>query len=197
MNLDDLYSLPLEEFTAARNALAKTDPEAKGLRKPSVAAYAVNQLARRHRDELDAFLGAAAELRQAQLRGGDIRDATAEQRHALQRLLQLAGEYAGSAQSDGARQRRPAGPADALAAALVGGGGRARAREPAGFGSLVTGPAPKRRQQAEPKRDREAERKAREALRAAQAELREAEAGLDAAQRRRDEAARRVRELGG
>src|SRR5919198_2240368 len=43
-DVDRLYELPLGEFTAARNALAKelSDPEGRKLKKPSVAAWAGN-----------------------------------------------------------------------------------------------------------------------------------------------------------
>ena len=59
--VDRLYALPLDEFTAERNALAKElrkegDREraetTKALKKPSVEAWTVNQLARQHRDEV-------------------------------------------------------------------------------------------------------------------------------------------------
>jgi hypothetical protein len=48
-SVDRLYELPLDEFVAARDALAKErkDPAVKKLRKPTVPAWAVNQLARR------------------------------------------------------------------------------------------------------------------------------------------------------
>jgi len=60
----ELFGLPLDEFTAARDKLAadlkKKDPEAaarvKKLRKPSVAAWAVNQLARRHAGAMEELL---------------------------------------------------------------------------------------------------------------------------------------------
>jgi hypothetical protein len=44
--IDELYQLPLDEFTAARNALAKStgDASIKKLEKPSLSAWAVNQL---------------------------------------------------------------------------------------------------------------------------------------------------------
>ena len=54
---DLLYGLPLDEFTPARNAAAKelrdqglkAEADAvKALAKPSVAAWAVNQLTRHH-----------------------------------------------------------------------------------------------------------------------------------------------------
>src|SRR5918998_1397371 len=106
MEIDDLYGLPLDEFTAARNALAKElakakDPraaEVKGLAKPSVAAWAVNQLARRRRKDVDALLDAGARLREAQagaLGGGDpaeLREALRAERDAVARLTAAAEE---------------------------------------------------------------------------------------------------------
>ena len=56
--IDELFDLPLDEFTAARNDLAKRlkrdgDEDAaeqvRSLPKPSIAAWAVNQLARREK----------------------------------------------------------------------------------------------------------------------------------------------------
>ena len=43
--VDALYALPLDEFTKARDALAKSerDPSIRKLRKPSAAAWALNQ----------------------------------------------------------------------------------------------------------------------------------------------------------
>ena len=73
--LDRLYHGPLEEFTAARNELAKSlrsdgEGEAtdwvKGLTKPSRAAWLVNQLAVRKPDEIAALLETGRELRAAQ-----------------------------------------------------------------------------------------------------------------------------------
>ena len=56
--LDALFALPPEEFTAARNALAKTRPEAKSLRRPTHAASVVNRIARERRGELEGTKGA-------------------------------------------------------------------------------------------------------------------------------------------
>ena len=73
--LDALYGGPLEEFTAGRNALAKdlrTDGKSpaadwvKGLRKPSRAAWLVNQLAARKSGEVADLLKVGSELRSAQ-----------------------------------------------------------------------------------------------------------------------------------
>jgi hypothetical protein len=73
--LDGLYHGPLEEFTAARNDLAKSlrsDGEAaaadevKGLQKPSRAAWLVNQLAVRKAAEVAELLEVGDRLRAAQ-----------------------------------------------------------------------------------------------------------------------------------
>ena len=60
--IDALYQGPLDAFTDARNALAKTAkrPDVKALQKPSLAAWVVNQLHWHHRAALDR-LGTAAE----------------------------------------------------------------------------------------------------------------------------------------
>lgn len=73
--VDSLFQLPLAEFTAARNALAARlqkagDKDAasqvKGLSKPPVSAWVVNQLYWHNRDAFDRLLTTGARLRQAQ-----------------------------------------------------------------------------------------------------------------------------------
>jgi hypothetical protein len=101
----DLYALPLDEFTNARNVLAKelaaagdkaASAEVRALKKPSVPAWAVNQLARAHPKELEKLFDAGAALRDAQkklLRSGDpdvVREATAAERTAVRALLDRA-----------------------------------------------------------------------------------------------------------
>jgi hypothetical protein len=104
--IDALYDLSLKEFVAARDALAKElsragdkakAAEVKALGKPSVSAFALNQLVRRHRAAVEVFLRASDRLARAQLRAmsgtgneADFRAATAEQREALDQLLELA-----------------------------------------------------------------------------------------------------------
>jgi len=65
--IDQLYHLPLDEFTAARNALARTAgddaAEVRQLPKPSIAAWAVNQLYWKRRDTYDALVEASVALR--------------------------------------------------------------------------------------------------------------------------------------
>ncbi|MEQ1912869.1 MAG: hypothetical protein ABMA15_28900, partial [Vicinamibacterales bacterium] len=61
--IDALYALPLTEFTAARNVLAKTlkgDAAArvKKLEKPGVVAWATNQLFWRDRSSYDQLMAA-------------------------------------------------------------------------------------------------------------------------------------------
>jgi hypothetical protein len=80
---DELYALPPSDFTGARDERAKAlrkegqREEAgavKALRKPTLAAFALNQLARRRRKDVEALLAAGEKLRAAQeelLAGGD------------------------------------------------------------------------------------------------------------------------------
>ena len=94
--VDHLYGLPREAFTTARNAAADELRKAgkrgaadriKALRKPTSGAAAANRLVREHRDEVEAFLKAASELRDAQLSGkGDLMAATRRERSALDRI---------------------------------------------------------------------------------------------------------------
>ena len=74
-DIDALFQLPLTEFTAARNALATRLKKAgdaeeaervKALTKPSVPAWAVNQLYRQHRIIFDRLLDAGERFRNAQ-----------------------------------------------------------------------------------------------------------------------------------
>jgi hypothetical protein len=99
--LDDLYGAPLEDFVAERKRLAKRldGEEAKAFakaRKPNVAAWVLNQLARRERRDVDLLLDAGHRLRQAQagvLRGsekGAFEDARRKESDALKRLTKAA-----------------------------------------------------------------------------------------------------------
>jgi hypothetical protein len=67
--IDELYQLPPEEFTAARNALAKEfakdAPDIKRLQKPPAAAWAINQMYWKRRRDYDALTAAASALRAA------------------------------------------------------------------------------------------------------------------------------------
>jgi hypothetical protein len=65
--IDQLYQLPLEEFTAARNALAKEtgDTAIKKLEKPTLAAWAVNQLYWHERKLWDEVIKTSTQVRTA------------------------------------------------------------------------------------------------------------------------------------
>jgi hypothetical protein len=72
---DDLYGLPLDRFVPERGALARSlradgwreqAAEVAGLRKPSVVAWAVNQLVRTQGRALAALYDAGDKLREAQ-----------------------------------------------------------------------------------------------------------------------------------
>ncbi|MGZ6827318.1 MAG: hypothetical protein ACXVGH_11035, partial [Mycobacteriales bacterium] len=65
----DLYALPPEEFTAARDAAAKADRSLKALRRPTVAAWVVNTLVRREPALVEDLVALGAALAQAQQAG--------------------------------------------------------------------------------------------------------------------------------
>ena len=99
--VDELYKLPLAEFTGARNALAarlKQDGRAndanlvKALSKPPVSAWAVNQLYWDHREDFDTLLAAGKRFHKASLAGktGDLRASLDARRNALSHLADLA-----------------------------------------------------------------------------------------------------------
>lgn len=102
----DLYALPLDEFTAARNELAKklkADGDAaaaakvKALKKPSRPAWLVNALARDEADGVGELLAAGEKLRSLQEKmiagdadAGDLRDAAAREQRVVDGLLKAA-----------------------------------------------------------------------------------------------------------
>jgi hypothetical protein len=104
---EDLYALVPEEFTAARNARAKeakTDDRALGgriaeLRKPSPAAWIVNQLVREQADAIDELLDLGAELREAQADGDGkaLTNIGSERRKMISTLLKQATQLADAA----------------------------------------------------------------------------------------------------
>ena len=116
----DLYALPREEFTRARDELARELRRAgkkeqadavKALRKPTVSAWAVNQLARRHPVEARGLVRAGEALRKAQRaavsRGdaGALREAQHSHRAVLDELSLVARDELGI---DGATAQRVA-----------------------------------------------------------------------------------------
>jgi hypothetical protein len=91
---DELYALPPEEFTVARDAAAKETgtPELtkaiKSLRKPTVSAHAVNQIVRDSPDEVNELLALGDQLREAMSGGnGDVRRLTEQRRELVTALV--------------------------------------------------------------------------------------------------------------
>lgn len=115
-DIDRLYQLPLEEFTAARNTLARTAgdeaADVRHLGKPSIAAWAVNQLYWKRRDRYDALVDASAALRKTHkaILGGrraDLREPSRVHEEALDAALKGALavlQEAGHPATDATRQ---------------------------------------------------------------------------------------------
>jgi hypothetical protein len=117
-DVDRLYGLPLREFIAARNELARRlrkdglteeAAEVAALPKPSIAVWAVNQLARQHRRDVDLLLDAGHRLRAAQgERKADkaqqaFESAREAERDAIRRLTQAAEDVLEAEQGTASR----------------------------------------------------------------------------------------------
>jgi len=159
---DALYGLPLEQFTPERDALVKElrkegDREAaarvKSLRKPTVAAWAVNQLARSQPEAIRELGDAGEALRDAQAAivagkgsADDLRAAGERQRAAVEELMTAArGLLTGNGR--GLSESTLEDVADTLRAAAVDDGTREavlagrldRERRAAGLGAGLEG----------------------------------------------------------
>jgi hypothetical protein len=154
---DELFGLPPEEFVAARDELARRlrrggDAEAakrvKALRRPSLSAWAVNQLARGRGPGLEGLLAAGERLRaahQTALTGegaAELRAAAKAERDAVAGLVREAMALlaeAGHATTDATRDRVAAtlhaAAASPEAAGLVRQGRLTADLDPAGFGT--------------------------------------------------------------
>ena len=107
--IDELYQQPLNEFTGARNALAKTmgGDDAKRVRalaKPTLVPWAVNQVYWRARAAYDRLMKTGERLRKAQIaalegRSADVRAASEAHRHAIAEAVAEAERLAASAGS--------------------------------------------------------------------------------------------------
>jgi hypothetical protein len=203
VSVDRLYSGPLEEFTPARNELAKElrgggDAEAadwvKDLRKPTRAAWIVNQLAARRKKDIATLLKRSEELRAQQeaLIGGSadsdrLRDAARAEQLAIDRLLETAREIGaehgvGATVLDRVAETLQAASSDPDVAEAIRLGRLTREQRATSLGLVgPAGPLPA----AKPKREAEdaAERKARSE---AAKQRRAVERQATAAERRRE-----------
>ena len=108
-SIDDLYQQPLNEFTQARNTLAKSlsGAEAKRVRalaKPTFVAWAVNQVYWRARGAYDRLMKSGERLRSAQIaalegRTADVRAASEAHRRAIADAVREAERLAATAGS--------------------------------------------------------------------------------------------------
>ena len=147
--IDVLYGLPLEDFVARRDALAKElraggdregAAEVKRLAKPTRAAWSVNRLARERPEEIQALVEAGAALAGAQeaLLGGADADVL---RGAAEAARALVDALAGQAPVDGAtrdkvRATLHAATVDEEVRAEVAAGRVLKERSASGFGGL-------------------------------------------------------------
>jgi DNA repair exonuclease SbcCD ATPase subunit len=164
-----LYGLPLEEFTAARNVLAKrlradgekdAAAEVAKLRKPSRPAWAINRAARADPDLAAAVLDAAAGLAEAQQAAvsGSGREALDEavqaEREAVESLVAAARRElaeagaANEAMVDRARRTLRAVAGDAELQEELDAARIVSDREPVGFGAATAIPPSRRRTKA-------------------------------------------------
>jgi hypothetical protein len=205
--LDRLYALPLNEFTAARDDIAKRlrgegerelADEVKQLRKPPVAVWLVNSLAREREVDVKRLLKAGEALASAQAaatREG-FADARRDEQHALERLAGAARELAGregvgAPAADRAVQTLRAASLSEEGRELLKRGRLTEELEPPGFEALsgmpVAPPEPKR---PAPKRQSARLKKAREKVGKLKAEERELATAARAAQREAERAVR-------
>lgn len=213
MESHDLYGLPLEQFTEQRNALAR-ELRRQGqrdqatamskLRKPSVAAWAVNQLVRTQQRGVDALFSAGDALRKAQadvLAGrGDaasLRQQVAAERAAIEHLTDKArgllnsdGHELTPARIEQVNDTLHAAALDPDAREKVKDGCLVRELRHVGLGGLETagGAPPPRRQTRRRSDGRKQEAAARQAVAAARRRLEAAARQLREAEQRRDRA---------
>ena len=208
--VDRLYQLPLESFTNERNQLAKKlgKPAIKQLVKPSVPAWAVNQLFWKNRRVYDRLVKASEQLRAEHRKllsgkSSDIREAEKSHRDAIREaaerikeILSAGGEAASPATMSAVTETLQTLPTADPPGHLV------RPLRPTGFEALSGVPARPagaptlrvvRKSDAESKREaaalekqrekdeRERQRLAEKEQREAQAELARTEAALDRA----------------
>ncbi|HEX2266857.1 MAG TPA: hypothetical protein VHI97_01475 [Actinomycetota bacterium] len=218
-DIDALYELPPEQFIAARDRLSKqlrddgrsADAQrVKSLRRPTVPAWAVNQVVRQHRSEVEELLAAGEDLRRAQQRalsgkgGADLREASERRRNALRKVVDAAdvtleqADRASAPHLEAIRNTFEAASLDREAATELREGRLVKELEaPAGFGdvtglSLVQGEGGDGKAAAK-RADQEARRRAKEKREAEEAKARIGELRREA-QRAEREAAKAEQE---
>ena len=215
---DELFALPREAFTSARDELARRlraegrrgeAESVKALRSPTLPAWVVNQLARTEAQQIERLVEAGAAYRRSQTQA-----ALADERRALNALvaaargvLREAGRQPSQSVLERVRATLQAGAAADEAAAALRQGRLSRELEPSALETLLAAGAaargrtpkrpPKRRPdrralQAAARRAQTEEREARKAVERAEAELERARRSLAEAQARVAQAERRL-----
>jgi hypothetical protein len=202
MSVDQLYGLPLDEFTRARDELARQvrqegdatrAGEIKQLRKPSVPAWVVNQLARQRELDMQRLLRAGEQLAGAQVgamrgeSGDTFLEARRDEQRALEALAEgateiLAGAGRGAAALDRVLATLRAGSLTEDGRALLKSGRLTEELEPPGFEALAGLDIP-----TPPPRPAPKPAEARRRIRDLQRELRTLETQTAAAERRADQ----------
>jgi hypothetical protein len=220
--VDRLFALPPEEFVAARDALAQQlraegdrarAAEVRALRRPTVAAWAVNQVARRRPADVAALVEVGEELHRAQrralsgVRETGLREASRRRRELVDGLvtaavdaLEEAGRAPG-AHGDEIAATFEAASVDAEIGALVAAGRLSKEQQAVGGFAALAGltvvPASRGDATVEDEQPDDGEEQRRAAqLAAARARAAEARGAARAAERDAEEAAQTAQRLG-
>ena len=153
-----LYGLPMDEFTSARNARVKEARAAdeatvaralQRLRKPTLAAWLVNQLVRRHGPEMEVLLDLGRELRagMGRLDGEELRQLTRRRHQLVSALVRQAAGLDDSRRLSNdveaaVRATLEATLSDATSADAVAAGQLTEPLDVSGFGAGIFGAQP-------------------------------------------------------
>ena len=208
-DIDRLYALPLEEFTHERDELAKQLRKAgereaadavKALKKPSVAAWAVNQVRRDRPEEMRQLLDVTEELHRVYAglssagARGRLEEAADMQRELIRSLVRCAGQLleAGGHNASPATLEKVAdtlragaldeGLREHLAAGTV-----VKEQRAAGLGPLASLPPAAKKKAAKKKEKPEPPKPDPKEIEAAEHEIAEARRKLEEAEKRRRE----------
>lgn len=205
--VDRLYGLPLDEFTPARNTLARELKDAdaaarvKKLAKPTRSAGAINRSVRGSKREAKGLLSAADKLSEAQerlLRSGDrapVERAVEGERAAVDRLMAaVAKELGREGATTQAMLDRARGTLHAVASTPelreeFESGRITKDHTAVGFGAMSAAPQAGRRR---PQRATRKQDDARRRLKQAEQDVESAQRALDRALADRDEAEKRL-----
>jgi DNA repair exonuclease SbcCD ATPase subunit len=192
---DELYAVLPSEFTATRKRLADELSREDGrrltaLRRPTVPAWAVNQLVRD--DAVEPLLDLGERMRTAWSDGGDLASLERERNSLVaglvrrsRELAEEAGRPLSDAFADEVEETLRAAIADASAAEAVRGGRLDHPLRHAGFGPFGAAAPPARKPAKKPRKppeksdtDKERQRRREEEIRAAERRAEEAERSL-------------------